>query len=156
MKNVDFLFIHRFSNKLRYNFTIDNCYNCSWAVWGRVLFGTGRVGACVRKSRGIGSVDGKGQGQSARGTGNRDWTTHASELPTETHGIPPARTHPKYKPHLEKLVIHQLFISQNRAWKMDQGQGQMVVHFQPSFTEMLAENQHENFRLIEKDLSRWI
>ena len=33
---------------------------------------------------------------------------------------------------------------------MDQGQGQMIVHFQPSFTELLSENQDQDLRLVMK------
>ena len=33
---------------------------------------------------------------------------------------------------------------------MDQGQGQMIVHFQPSFTELLTENQEQDLRLVMK------
>ena len=34
---------------------------------------------------------------------------------------------------------------------MDQGQGQMIVHFQPSFTELLSENQDQDLRLVMKN-----
>ena len=33
---------------------------------------------------------------------------------------------------------------------MDQGQGQMIVHFQPSFTELLSENQDQDLRSVMK------